>query len=138
MVLIIRSGRGSQLPNASSGVVWLWLVPLLQPAMKPREYCCCAVPLINAGIYATLTEQCVVGIVVGTLSVATPSSKHPSPPRVLRSLTPTVQVVGAVTPSFAPALLAAFCYAAAALQILGFLGVARVSGRLPVESHCIS
>jgi hypothetical protein len=88
--------------------------------MKPREYCCCAVPLINAGIYATLTEQCVVGIVVGTLSVATPS------------------IVGAVTPSFAPALLAAFCYAAAALQILGFLGVARVSGRLPVESHCIS
>lgn len=48
--------------------------------MKPREYCCCAVPLINAGIYATLTEQFAIAIVVGTLSVATPSSKHPAHP----------------------------------------------------------
>ncbi|KAI9572895.1 hypothetical protein HD554DRAFT_2014168 [Boletus coccyginus] len=75
--------------------------------MKPREYCCCAIPLINAGIYATLTEQFVIAIVVGTLSVATPS------------------IVGAATPSFAPALLAAFCYVAAAIQVLGFLAVAR-------------
>ncbi|KAG6334291.1 hypothetical protein ID866_4788 [Astraeus odoratus] len=41
--------------------------------MKPREYCCCAIPLVNPGIYATLTEQFVLGVVVGTLSVATPS-----------------------------------------------------------------
>ncbi|KAF8843993.1 hypothetical protein BDN67DRAFT_1000520 [Paxillus ammoniavirescens] len=75
--------------------------------MKPREYCCCAIPLTNAGIYTTLTEQFVLAIVVGTLSVATPS------------------IVGAATPSFAPWLLALFCYVAAAIQILGFLGVAQ-------------
>ncbi|KAH0838366.1 hypothetical protein J3R83DRAFT_6646 [Lanmaoa asiatica] len=75
--------------------------------MKPREYCCCAIPLINAGIYTTLTEQFIIAFVVGTLSVATPS------------------IVGAATPSFAPALFAVFCYVAAAIQILGFLGVAQ-------------
>ncbi|KAF8560428.1 hypothetical protein OG21DRAFT_1430246 [Imleria badia] len=75
--------------------------------MKPREYCCCAVPLVNAGIYTTIAEQFVIGVVVGTLSVATPS------------------IVGAATPSFAPALFAVFCYVAAAVQIIGFLGVAR-------------
>lgn len=42
--------------------------------MKPREYCCCAIPLINAGIYATLTEQFAIAVIVGTLSIATPSS----------------------------------------------------------------
>src|ERR1700722_2869598 len=41
--------------------------------MKPREYCCCAIPVINVGIYLTLTEQFVLGIVAGTLSIATPS-----------------------------------------------------------------
>jgi hypothetical protein len=75
--------------------------------MKSREYCCCAIPLINVGIYATLTEQFVLAIVVGTLSVATPS------------------IVGAATPSFAPWLLAVFCYIAAAIQVFGFLGVAK-------------
>ncbi|KAF8140184.1 hypothetical protein EV363DRAFT_1152335 [Boletus edulis] len=75
--------------------------------MKPREYCCCAIPVVNAGIYATLAEQFVVAIVVGTLSIATPS------------------IVGAATPSFAPALLAALCYVAAAIQLLGILGVAQ-------------
>ena len=43
--------------------------------MKPREYCCCAIPLVNAGIYLTLVEQFVLGIVVGTLSIGTPSSE---------------------------------------------------------------
>jgi hypothetical protein len=42
--------------------------------MKPRDYCCCAIPLINVGIYTTLIEQLVLGILVGTLSVATPRS----------------------------------------------------------------
>ncbi|KAI6153519.1 hypothetical protein BKA82DRAFT_340541 [Pisolithus tinctorius] len=75
--------------------------------MKPREYCCCAIPLVNPGIYTTLTEQFVLGIVVGTLSVATPS------------------IVGAATPSVAPWLFAIICYVGAAIQILGFLGVAQ-------------
>jgi hypothetical protein len=44
--------------------------------MKPREYCCCAIPLVNAGIYATLTEQFTLGILVGTLLVSTPSSRY--------------------------------------------------------------
>jgi len=75
--------------------------------MKPREYCCCAIPLVNPGIYATLTEQFVLGVVVGTLSVATPS------------------IVGAATPSFAPWLFAIICYVGAAVQVFGFLGVAK-------------
>ncbi|KAI6047567.1 hypothetical protein EDC04DRAFT_2556324 [Pisolithus marmoratus] len=75
--------------------------------MKAREYCCCAIPLVNPGIYAVLTEQFVLGVIVGTLSVATPS------------------IVGAATPSVAPWLFAIICYVGAAVQILGFLGVAQ-------------
>jgi len=75
--------------------------------MKPRDYCCCAIPTINAGIYTILTEQFVLGIVAGTLSVATSS------------------IVGAATPSFAKWIFAIVCYVAAAIQILGVLGVAR-------------
>ena len=44
--------------------------------MKAREYCCCAIPLVNAGIYITLTEHLVVSLLVGILSVATPSSEY--------------------------------------------------------------
>lgn len=43
--------------------------------MKARDYCCCAIPLVNAGIYALLIEQFVLGITAGTLSIATSSSK---------------------------------------------------------------
>ncbi|KAG1755201.1 uncharacterized protein EDB91DRAFT_1233953 [Suillus paluster] len=75
--------------------------------MKAREYCCCAIPLVNAGIYTTLVEQFSLGIVIGTLSVATPS------------------IVGAATPSFASWLLAIVCYVGAAIQVLGFIGVAQ-------------
>ncbi|KAJ6575213.1 hypothetical protein B0H19DRAFT_1208652 [Mycena capillaripes] len=75
--------------------------------MKAREYCCCAIPVINAGIYFTLIEQFVLGILVGVLSMATPS------------------IVGAVTPSFAPWVFGIICFVAGAVQILGFIGVAR-------------
>ena len=44
--------------------------------MKPRDYCCCAIPVVYAGIYTALLEQFVLGIVAGTLSIATPSSEH--------------------------------------------------------------
>lgn len=77
--------------------------------MKPRDYCCCAIPTVNAGIYTVLTEQFVLGIVAGTLSIATPS------------------IVGAATPSFAKWIFAIVCYVAAAIQVFGFLGVARES-----------
>ncbi|KAH9985439.1 hypothetical protein BJV74DRAFT_847208 [Russula compacta] len=75
--------------------------------MKPREYCCCAIPVVNFGIYLTLTEQFVLGILAGTLSIATP------------------QIVGAATPSFARWIFAVVCYVGAMIQVLGFIGVAR-------------
>lgn len=45
--------------------------------MKPRDYCCCAIPVVNVGIYSTLIEQFALGIIAGTLSVATPESRLP-------------------------------------------------------------
>ncbi|KAF5313981.1 hypothetical protein D9611_006875 [Ephemerocybe angulata] len=75
--------------------------------MKPRDYCCCAIPTVNAGIYATLIEQFLIGILVGALSVATP------------------RIVGAATPTFAPWILAIICFVAAGVQVLGFIGVSR-------------
>jgi len=92
--------------------------------MKPREYCCCAIPVINSGIYLTLTEQFVLGILAGTLSVATPGSNCAPvlPSSLLRPLCP---VVGAATPSFARWIFAAICYVGAMIQVLGFVGVAK-------------
>jgi len=73
--------------------------------MKPRDYCCWAIPIVNAGIYATLLEQLTLAIVVAVLSLGTPS------------------IVGAATPSFASALLAVASIVVAAIQVLGILGV---------------
>ncbi|KAJ7706083.1 hypothetical protein B0H17DRAFT_1156472 [Mycena rosella] len=75
--------------------------------MPPREYCCCAIPIINAGIYFALIEQFVLGILLGILSMATPS------------------IVGAATPSFAPWVFGIICFVGGAVQILGFIGVAQ-------------
>ncbi|KAJ4489339.1 hypothetical protein C8J55DRAFT_422353 [Lentinula edodes] len=74
--------------------------------MKVRQYCCCAIPIVNTGIYAALTEQLVAAVLIGVLSFATPS------------------IVGAATPSFAPLLFGIVCLVAGAVQFLGFLGVA--------------
>jgi lysylphosphatidylglycerol synthetase-like protein (DUF2156 family) len=73
----------------------------------PKDYCCCAIPLVNAGIYLTIFIQFVVAFVAGILSVSTPS------------------IVGAATPSFAPWILAIICFVGAAIQILGAIGVKR-------------
>ncbi|KAH9944063.1 uncharacterized protein BXZ73DRAFT_87031 [Epithele typhae] len=73
--------------------------------MPAREYCCCAIPIIYSGIYATLLEQLVLGIVAGTLSIGTPP------------------IVGASTPSFAKWIFAVICWVAAGLQLLGFIAV---------------
>ncbi|KAH9898026.1 hypothetical protein C8Q73DRAFT_683452 [Cubamyces lactineus] len=73
--------------------------------MKPREYCCCAIPVVYAGVYAALLEQLILGVLAGTLSIATPS------------------IVGASTPSFAKWIFAIVCYVGAALQILGIIAV---------------
>ncbi|KAI0319378.1 hypothetical protein OF83DRAFT_1055044 [Amylostereum chailletii] len=75
--------------------------------MKARDYCCCAIPTVNAGIYGVLLKQAVLGILVGTLALATPS------------------IVGDASPSFAPWILAIICYAGAVIQVLGFIGVAK-------------
>lgn len=75
--------------------------------MKPRDYCCCAIPTVNVGIYATLTEQLVLGILVGVLSLSTPA------------------IVGAATPAFAPWIFGVVCLVAGGFQILGFIAVAK-------------
>ncbi|KAI0034322.1 hypothetical protein K488DRAFT_45884 [Vararia minispora EC-137] len=75
--------------------------------MKPRDYCCCAIPTVKVGIYAVLTEQLVLGIVLGTLAVAAPD------------------IVG--SDSFTAWPFAIVCYAVAGIQILGFIGVLRDS-----------
>ncbi|KAN0128414.1 hypothetical protein V8E53_013803 [Lactarius tabidus] len=75
--------------------------------MKPRDYCCCAIPVVNVGIYSTLIEQFALGIIAGTLSVATP------------------EIVGAATPSSARWIFAVICYIGAAIQVFGFIGVAQ-------------
>jgi hypothetical protein len=94
--------------------------------MKPREYCCCAIPLVNIGIYATIAEQAVLAIVVGTLALATPSSLPLSFHAFvsIADLAPTV--VGAATPAIAPWILAITSYIVAGFQVFGFLGVAKV------------
>ena len=97
--------------------------------MKPRDYCCCAIPVVNFGIYVTLTEQFVLGIIAGTLSVATPDSNTSPIPSLLIAENPCT-VVGAATPSFARWIFAVICYVGAMVQILGFIGAAKV-GILP-------
>ena len=48
---------------------------LFQPSMPlAREYCCCAVPVVNAGIYFTLVTNTVLAVLVGALAIATPNS----------------------------------------------------------------
>ena len=93
--------------------------------MKPRDYCCCAIPVVNVGIYATLTEQFVLGIVAGTLSVATSSSN--GLPYFFSFVAHTCcPVVGAATPSSARWIFAVICWVGALVQVFGFIGVAQV------------
>ncbi|KAI5115313.1 hypothetical protein M0805_004992 [Coniferiporia weirii] len=73
--------------------------------MKPREYCCCAIPMVNAGIYATLFEQFLLGLLVAVLAIATPS------------------IVGASVPGSAKWILAVVCFVGCGVQLFGFLGV---------------
>jgi hypothetical protein len=100
--------------------------------MKPRDYCCCAIPTVNAGIYVTLTEQFAAALLVGILSVATPSSTCLHRNSCI-SLEPHIfhLVVGAVTFSFAKWILAIVAFVAAGIQLLGFIGVAQVRIMIP-------
>lgn len=96
--------------------------------MKPRDYCCCAIPTVNAGIYTIIVEQFFLGILAGTLAVATSQSEYQirrtSSVQGLQSKHCTV--VGASTPSFAKWIFAIICYVGAAVQIFGFFGVWKV------------
>jgi hypothetical protein len=94
--------------------------------MKPRDYCCCAIPVVNVGIYSTLTEQFALGILAGTLSISTSQSN--SLPYFFRFVTHTCcLVVGAsATPSSARWIFAVICYVGAMVQVFGFIGVAQV------------
>ncbi|WWD21618.1 hypothetical protein CI109_106104 [Kwoniella shandongensis] len=74
--------------------------------IDPR-YCCCAVPLVNAGIYTVLGEQAIISIAIGILYLSTPD------------------VVGASFPSFAGMIFAIICFVIAAIQPIGFVGVLR-------------
>lgn len=97
--------------------------------MKPRDYCCCAIPTIYVGIYLTLLEQFTLGIVAGTLSVATPASKSPLWLVFVFVFTyalTTSTVVGAATFSAAKWIFAIICYVGAAIQVLGFISVFQV------------
>lgn len=72
----------------------------------PR-YCCCAIPLVNVGMYALMTEQFVVCSVAGVLALATPT------------------IVGSYVPSYTPYILATLCFVVAAIQLVGFFGIYR-------------
>ncbi|KAG8928055.1 hypothetical protein FRC02_007418 [Tulasnella sp. 418] len=79
---------------------------------KDHEYCCCAIPLLNVGIYITLLEQFTVGLLGGILAIATP------------------KIVGASVPGFGAWLFAIPCFLAAGLQALGFFGVFKENATL--------
>ncbi|KAF9513663.1 hypothetical protein BS47DRAFT_1317328 [Hydnum rufescens UP504] len=75
--------------------------------MGVHEYCCCAIPLLNFGIYVVLLEQLIVSAVAGTLSLVAPSP------------------MGTALPSFAHWLFAIACYVVTGVQLVGFIGVSR-------------
>jgi len=69
------------------------------------DYCCCAIPLLNVGAYVVLSEQFVLGILVGTLAVGTPS------------------IVGAAVPDVSKFVMMALGYVFAGIQLVGFFGI---------------
>jgi len=77
------------------------------------DYCCCAIPILNVGAYAVLSEQFVLGILLGTLSFSTPS------------------LVGAAVPfKFAYLILCGIGYLFAAIQLVGFIGIFKEKANL--------
>jgi len=69
------------------------------------DYCCCAIPLLNVGAYFVLSEQFVLGILVGTLAIGTPA------------------IVGAAVPDFTKLIMLALGYVFAGIQLVGFFGI---------------
>lgn len=86
-----------------------------------KEYCCCAIPISNAGIYTTLVVNFCLGIIAGTLSIGTPS------------------IVGAATPGFTSWVLAILCYVASVVQVAGIIAVLKektILYRRYTTMHC--
>ncbi|KAL7419392.1 hypothetical protein Q5752_006230 [Cryptotrichosporon argae] len=77
------------------------------PGLIDPRYCCCAVPLVNAGIYFVLAEQAAVALATGVLAVG------------------GSDVAGAAIPSYTVYILAALCFLVTAMQPAGFIGVLR-------------
>ncbi|BEI80093.1 hypothetical protein CcaverHIS002_0106220 [Cutaneotrichosporon cavernicola] len=74
--------------------------------IDPR-YCCCAVPMVNSGIYAIIAEQAAVAIATAVLCFVAPS------------------VPGVATPPFVTYILAIVCLVGLAVQPVGFVGAFR-------------
>lgn len=91
-----------------------------------KEYCCCAIPLVNAGIYLTLITNFVLGITAGTLALATPSSQLRFVHIRWVYLIAVYSVVGAAVPSFTKWIFAILAYVAGVIQILGLIAVYKV------------
>ncbi|TXT13119.1 hypothetical protein VHUM_01520 [Vanrija humicola] len=77
------------------------------PNLIDPRYCCCAIPLVNAGIYAILAEQ------------AVSSAATAAQPLIMSA------VVGAEVPSFVTYIFGIVCFVGVAVQPLGFFGVFR-------------
>ncbi|GMK54681.1 hypothetical protein CspeluHIS016_0112670 [Cutaneotrichosporon spelunceum] len=74
--------------------------------IDPR-YCCCAVPMVNAGMYAIIAEQAALAITTAVLCFVAPS------------------VPGVTTPAFLTYILAIVCIIGLLVQPVGFLGAFR-------------
>jgi len=70
-----------------------------------KEYCCCAIPLVNAGVYLALITNLVLGLTAGILALATPS------------------IVGAAVPAFTAWIFAIVAFVTGGIQILGLIAV---------------
>ncbi|ORX33998.1 hypothetical protein BD324DRAFT_584133 [Kockovaella imperatae] len=71
------------------------------------KFCCCAVPLVNAGIHAIIMEQAVLGVAIGVTALTSPNA------------------VGVVVPNFAKVIFAILCLVVTLIQPVGFIGVLR-------------
>ncbi|KLT42220.1 hypothetical protein CC85DRAFT_246365 [Cutaneotrichosporon oleaginosum] len=74
--------------------------------IDPR-YCCCAVPMVNAGIYSIIAEQTAVAVATAVLCFTAPS------------------VPGVATPPFVTYIFAVVCLVGLAVQPVGFVGAFR-------------
>lgn len=75
---LTRPGREAGVTPPYTGVGSAEVSNDLSLIMKTREYCCFAIPLVNTGVYLTLLEQVFMSLLVGLISLETPSSEYQS------------------------------------------------------------